>query len=1110
VTDHAAYLRFPTIHGDQVAFAAEDDLWLVPSDGGRAWRLTADRAPVAGARFSPGGGRIAFTSRREGPPEVHVVDVDGGDARRVTFWGEESTRILGWLDDDHVLAASAAGEPSRHTTWAWAVPVVGGRPERLPLGPVTGYAAGDGPVLVLGTDAGRRGAASWKRYRGGDAGKLWIDADGSGTFARFLADLDGQLEDPVRVGERLAVLSDHEGWGNVYSVLLDGSDLRRHTDHPDRYARALSGDGRRLVYQCLGEVYLLGDLRADGVARRLDVRLGGPRTGRQPVPVDPVHALGDLSPDRSGRASAVEVRGTIQWLTHRDGPVRALADAPGVRCRLPVVLPGAADRSGGVGDHDRPVVLRVCDAEGDDALEVGAADGSGPSRRIAAGRIGRVLELAGSPDGRLAALTTHDGRLLVIDLVGRGDGGSGDDPVRVVVAGARTELTDPVFSPDSRWLAWSHPGQYPLRQIRLADLGAGSGSGVPEVIEATPLRFVDDEPVFTPDGRYLAFLSVRTFDPVYDAQVFDMSFLAAQRPYLLPLRAATPSPFDPEPAGRPVEVPEDDEGRSDGRGDGDGRARCGVSVDVDVEGLTARAVPVPVPAGRFRRLQATAGGLLWLEHPLSGELGDSRAADDEEPKATLCRYDLVKRRAETLVDDVHDAWVTGDGRRVVVRDDDGLRVLPADRRVADDDKDAVVTVDLRRVRVVVDPGAQWRQMYAEQGRLMRDHFWVADLGGVDWDAALAKYAPLVDRIGSRDDLSEVIWEVVGELGSSHAYEMPPPRPVAPALRVGYLGADLVRGDDGGWRVGRVLPGEPSVPAARSPLLAPGVGVRAGDAVLAVDGRPVDAGAGPAPLLVGTAGIPTELTVRPGGAEGVRRVVVVPLADERPLRYHDWVAGRRAATHAATDGRVGYLHVPDMMAGGWAQLHRDLHTEVARQGLVVDLRANGGGHLSELVIEKLARRVRARSVARHAAEETWPSDAPRGPMVALTNQWAGSDGDIGTAMFRALGLGPVVGVRTWGGVIGIDGRYTLVDGTLVTQPRYGFWTVAEGWGIENHGVDPDVEVPIPPHAWGAGEDPQLDTAIRLVLEALRTHTPVPAPDPATRPDRSAPVLPPRRA
>ncbi|MFC5379354.1 S41 family peptidase [Aquipuribacter nitratireducens] len=1085
-----SYLRFPSVAGDVVAFVAEDDVWACPRDGGRAWPVTADRAPVAYTRLSPDASTVAFTSRREGVPEVHVAGLDGGGARRITWWGDAFTRVLGWLDDTHVVACTAAGQMGRDVTWAYAVPVDGGPARRLPLGPVTGWTVrGDGACVVQ-TDGNRRGAAAWKRYRGGTIGRLWLDPDGSGRFERVLAGLDGQLEDPEWVGERLAFLSDHEGWGNVYSVAADGTDLRRHTDHGDRYARALSGDGQRLVHAAHGELWLLDDLSADSQPQRLDVVLPGARTSRRPSAVPLPDGLAAFAVDRTGRAAAALVRGTVQWLTTRDGPVRAVADTAGVRVRLPRVVP----TSGADGpDHDRPLVLRVTDAEGDDALELGPVDGSVEPRRFAAGRLGRVLDLAAAPDGRRAAVATHDGRVLVVDLAGAGQA----EPV-VVADGLVSDATGLVFSPDSRWLAWSHPGSYPLRQIRLAELGEPGDA--PRVVEATPLRFVDTEPVFTDDGLHLAFLSVRTFDPVYDAMAFDMAFVTAQRPYLLPLAAGTPSPLDPALDGRPV-APAPAPGQPSG-------PVSPPQVHVDADGLLARAVPLPVPAGRFAHLRAAGHALLWLEPPLTGELGESRGTPDEEPKSPLRRFDLRTHRVDTLAEGVRDAQLSGDGTRVLVRDDDGLRLLPTDRVVPADDTEAVVRVDLDRVHVVVDPSAMWRQMFDEQGRLMRDHFWVEDMAGVDWDEVLRRYRPLVDRVATRDDLSEVLWETVGELGTSHAYETPPDRPSERAARLGHLGADLARDDDGPWRIERILPGEPSVAAARSPLLAPGVGVAVGDALVAVDGHPVDATTGPGPLFVGTASRPTELTVAPADGGDVRRVVVVPLPDERQVRYHDWVAGRRRAVHEATGSRVGYLHVPDMVASGWAQLHRDLHTELRRDGLVLDLRANGGGHLSQLVLEKLARRIEARGVSRHAPEETWPSDAPRGPLVCVTNQWAGSDGDIGTAMFRALGLGPVVGMRTWGGVVGIDGRYSLVDGTRVTQPRYGFWTRREGWGIENYGVDPDVEVPHPPHAWAAGEDPQLDTAVRLVLEAMETASPLAEPDWRTRPDRRAPELPPR--
>jgi tricorn protease len=354
--------------------------------------------------------------------------------------------------------------------------------------------------------------------------------------------------------------------------------------------------------------------------------------------------------------------------------------------------------------------------------------------------------------------------------------------------------------------------------------------------------------------------------------------------------------------------------------------------------------------------------------------------------------------------------------------------------------------------------------------------------------------------------------VVGELGTSHCYvnqadtDPAPDRP--DPKTVGQLGADISRDPAGRWIVDRVLPGESSDPRARSPLTAPGVAVRAGDELLAVDGQPVDPVRGPWPLLAGTAGQPVELTVRTPDAAEARHVVVVPLHGERRLRYQDWVAERRRQVRELSDGRLGYLHVPDMVGEGWAHLHRDLRTEMDRDGLVFDVRGNSGGHISELVVEKMARRLIAWVWGRWVQPESYPHDARRGPLVTLADEFAGSDGDIVTAAVRALGLGPVVGTRTWGGVVGIEGYQALVDGTSLTVPRYGFWFDEFGWDVENHGVDPDVEVLNTPDDWAAGRDSQLETAVQLALELLDKQPPAVPPDPSTSPVKARPPLPPR--
>jgi tricorn protease len=1069
-----------------ITFVAEDDVWAAPLNGERAWRVSADNLPAATPRISPDGTLIAWSSTRDGAAEVHVASVDGGMARRLTHWGDTRTTVRDWLPaqdggEPEIVVISSHGQATPRRTWAHAVPAAGGPSRLLPYGPVSAVAQGpDGAALL--TSAGQtrgRDAARWKRYRGGTAGKLWIDPDGGGTFRRVHAELNGNLESPMWVGDRIAFLSDHEGTGALYSSRPDGGDLRRHSPVGGGYARQAATDGERVVYMCRGELFLLDSLGGaaqdgdgDAAQRRLEIRLTGQRVDRQPHPVGARDYLGGLAPDHTGRASAIEARGTLHWVTHREGPVRALATQPGVRARLPRTF-----RSDGA-EH----VLWVTDAQGDDALalQTAAPGPEGPEPRLlAAGELGRVLALAVAPDGSRAAVSAHDGRVLLVELA--------DGTVHELDRSRHGHVTGLTFAPDSRWLVWSHPGSESLRQLKIANAAARS------VAEATALRFNDFSPAFTRDGKHLAFLSERTFDPVYDAHVFDLSFPAACRPHLLTLAADTPSPFGPQRHGRPVGGAGD--GEPGGKG-GEDQADAVPQTRVDLDGLGDRAVPFPVEAGRYGRLTACHDGVLWLRLPVSGVLGTSAAdLDDERPGVTLCRYDLARLRAGTVAEDTADYAVSGDGKQVLLRSGRGLRLVPADADAAklDDKDDRLVRIDLSRIRLTVDPAAEWRQMYDETGRLMRDNFWRADMGGVDWDAVLTDYLPVLERVATHDDLVDLLWEVIGELGTSHAYIMPGERSGPVARRQGKLGADLSRHPDGLWRVDRVLPSETSDPRARSPLLAPGVAVRAGDAVVAVDSVPVDPLTGPAPLLAGTAGQAVELTVVPAGGGAHRQVVVVPIASEEALRYHDWVRQCRETVHERSGGRLGYLHVPDMVGNGWAQLHRDLRTEVGREGLVLDVRENGGGHTSQLVIEKLARRIIGWDLVRDAEPLTYPSDAPRGPMVALTNENAGSDGDIVTAAIKTLGLGPVIGTRTWGGVIGVDSRYTLVDGTGTTQPKYAIWMEGFGWGIENYGVDPDIEVPIPPQDWVAGRDPQLDEGIRLALEALE-RTPAQQPPP----------------
>ncbi|MGW0614032.1 S41 family peptidase [Streptomyces sp. NPDC002788] len=1078
------YLRLPHLHDDLLCFVAEDDLWLAPLDGpGRAWRLTVDRTKVGHPRLSPDGRHLAYTSWRSLVSEVHIAPVDGGPARQVTHWGSADTRVCGWTPDGEILAVASHGEPFSFFTWAYKVSPDGDPGRKLPWGPVADIQVADlegerRSLLLTGTPPHE--PAAWKRYRGGATGRLWLHGE------RLLEGLGGHLHSPMFVGGRIAFLSDHEGVGNLYSCAYDGSDLRRHTDHDAFYARHAAGDGSRVVYQCAGDLWLVDDLSPDSEPRRLDVRLSGPRAGRRPYQVAASQHVDGISVDETGRAGAVVVRGSLYWLTTRDGPARTLTDTPDVRVRMPEMLGGSGR------------VAYVTDAEGEDAIEIAflpRASGDRAPRRLASGELGRVRELVSDPEGERLAVASHDGRLLLVDVT-EDSGGEVTELIRSINGPVR----DLAFSPDGAWLTWSHPGiGRTLRQIKMARL-AGTAEGDRFVVDVTDGRFEDENPVFTRDGRYLAFLSWRGFDPVYDVHTGDLSFPLGCRPYLVPLSSATPSPFAVNPEGRPaaggLDPVEDEENGDTG------------AVTVEVEGLESRVTPFPVSASKYSALHPVAGGgLVWLRWPISGALGETFAnPDDTSGRPTLEHFGITKAKKSELAQHLDWFAVSGDGSRLVIVDEGELRAVPA---TEPGDSDSTVWIDARRILHTVEPAAEWRQAYEEAGRLIRAYFWEPGMCGIDWDGVLEQYRPLVERVASPDEFADLLREVLGELGTSHAYVTAARRNEGPPhyqRRQGLLGANFVR-RDGGWMVKRILPGDSSDSKARSPLA--GTGIRQGAVLTHVDGRPVDPHAGPYPLLAGAGGTTVELTFTPAEGEGPpRRVAVVPLVDERPLRYQDWVAKRRAVVRRLSGGRCGYLHIPDMGGSGWAQFNRDLRMEVSRPALIVDVRGNAGGHISELVIETLSRTILGWDLTRDAQPVSYTSNAPRGPVVALADEATSSDGDMITAAFKLLKLGPVVGQRTWGGVVGMTGRHELGDGTVITVPMNAAWFDAYGWSVENKGVAPDIDVLRTPLDWAEGRHAQLTDAVELALGLLETDPPATPPTYSDVPDRSRPKLPPR--
>ncbi|MDQ2928673.1 MAG: PDZ domain-containing protein, partial [Pseudomonadota bacterium] len=567
-------------------------------------------------------------------------------------------------------------------------------------------------------------------------------------------------------------------------------------------------------------------------------------------------------------------------------------------------------------------------------------------------------------------------------------------------------------------------------------------------------------------------------------------------PYLIALQAEGRSPFEPEPKGLAAEAPRGDTARG---------VDAAATLRVDLDGIAARVAAFPVSENRFERIAGAAGKkVVWSVQNIVGAHG---RGGHKESAGKLEIFDFATLCSETLADKAEAFEVAGDGATIVYREGKRLRAIAADKKPAvkaeATDNEGPPSrkngwIDLGRLRISIEPRREWRQMLREVWRLQRDQFWSADMSGIDWPTTLGLYAPLVERVATRADLSDLIWEMQGELGTSHAYESGGDHRKPPAVALGHLACET-RFDEaeGGYEITRIVRGDPWDAAADSPLNAVGVEAREGDRIVAIGGQRLSRETPPAALLVHQSGAKLQLTLKRGTGVGanLREVTVTALADEVPARYRQWVENNRAWVHERSQGKIGYFHLPDMMAAGFAEFHRYFGAECEREALIVDIRYNRGGHVSALLLEKIARRRIGYAFSRWTTPTSYPEEAPAGPVVALTNEHAGSDGDIFSHGFKLMQLGPLVGTRTWGGVVGIWPRHTLVDGTQTTQPEFSFWFSDVGWGIENYGTDPDIEIDNAPQDYVAGRDRQLEVAVAVALERI-----------ASGPSRAAPVTP----
>jgi tricorn protease len=1051
-------LRYPDLHGDQVVFSYAGDLWIANTSGGTARQLTSHPGQELFAKFSPDGQHIAFTGQYDGGEQVYVIPVSGGEPVRLTWYPSEGPlparwgfdhQVYGWTPDGTAVLFRSVREGFGLTdSKLYTVKLGGGLPQALPM-VISGAGAlsPDGKRAVFSPLF--RDFRTWKRYQGGWAQDLYLfELDGSGS--QNITNHVRTDRDPMWMGDNIYFVSDRDDYLNIYRYDISSSETSQLTQHQGLDARWASDDGsHRVVYEL------------DGALRILDVRDGTDTPLEVTVPADSGLHL----------AEWVNVSEHMEGFDISPNGERVLVAARGEVFSVPVEHGVSRNLTASAGAHEREIawsakgdrVAWISDASGEEELYVRDAMGQSAPVQVTRNSATRLYGPTWSPDGSKLAFGDAEARIYVIDQDGKNRRLVGDD-------GGFHEH-DFSWSPDSRWLAFSMQDANGYRSLYIWDSESATSRRI------TGEMFSEYNPVFSASGEQLYFLADRMFSPQTGNIEWNYVTNRNTGVYALMLTADASNPFAPRNDEGAKEKNENDEKDSDGA----------IVVQINFDGLANRVARAPIDFDNYSDLYAHKEHLLVLR---SGADFYGRESYEE---TTLMAYSIEDRETFDIASDVDDYAVAVGSNRVVVNQSDKLT-----RMDIKEDKPDAKKVDLAGLSAERIRSLEYQQIFDEVWRRYRDHFYVRNMHGHDWEALRERYRPLVAHVAHRADLNYVIGEMIAELSVGHAYvaggDMGAPKRSSDAL----LGATFELDSNAGlYRINSIYTGQNEEDRYRSPLTEPGIKVSEGSYVLAINGRPLTAEINPYSLLKGAGGKLLELTVADDAVGQNRRVVIVkPISSENNLIYLGQVQRNRDYVTQQTGGKIGYLHVPDMGSSGIYEFIKWYYGQLRKQGMIVDVRGNGGGNVSQMLINRLDRGHAFMGYSRGVEnDETYPTAVFTGPIVALLNEDSASDGDIFPAAFKALELGPLIGKRSWGGVVGITGLGTLMDGGTVYVPQFGTASAAGEWTIEGVGVSPDIEVDNPPEAVLQGKDPQLDRAIAEALQRLETQPGILPPRPA---------------
>lgn len=1050
----ARLLRFPAIYGNQIVFTYAGDLYSVASNGGVARKLTTDIGFEMFPRFSPDGKWIAFTGQYDGNTEVFLIPSTGGVPKRLTYTAtlgrdDVSDRmgpnnlVMGWKHDGkQIIFRSRMREYNDFNGQLYLASVEEGLPEQLPF-PRGGFCSFSPDDKKLAYNRIFREFRTWKRYRGGMADDIWI-YDFETKKIENITNNEALDIIPMWSGNKIYFISDRDANKrmNLYSYDLTSKETKQLTTFSDYDIKFPSLGNDAIVFENGGYIYRF-DLvlqKADKVPVQIDDDMNGGRSGI--VKVGDQTTNYEISPD--GKRALFGARGDIFTVPAKYGSVRNITNSPGVHDRNSKWSP------------DGKWIAYISDATGEDEIYIEPQDGSAPPTQLTKNSDNYKYQILWSPDSKKILWADRAQRLRYLDVETK--------TIHEVTSSKAFEFNDYSWSPDSKWITYVKPEDDWMSRVYIYSLENGKENDV------TDKWYTSGQPTFSSDGKYLYFVSDRDFNPTYSQTEWNHAYQDMSRIYFITLSKDVESPFKPKSDEVSVKEEKPKAEESKDKKEKDKKEDKSVVVKIDFDGIKDRIIGLPIQASGYRSLNSVGNSLYYIRN------------GSKDEKSQFMIYDFGDLK-ETNLGEIDGYEISADQKKMLVGKERAFYIIDLPKGKIDlKDK-----LDLSGMEVNLDKRAEWNQIYTESWRQMRDYFYAPNMHGVDWKGVYEKYKPLVQYVNHRADLTYIIGEMIGELTTGHTYVGGGDYPKPKRIQTGLLGAQVIKDSKTGYfKIVKILKGENWDKGSRSPLTEVGVNAKEGEYIIAVDGKSTSGMNDIFASLVNKVDKQVKLKLNSNPEEkGSREVTVLPIGDEANLYYFNWVRSNMEKVDKATNGKVGYIHIPDMGVHGLNEFVKQYYPQLRKKAVIIDDRGNGGGNVSPMIVERLRREIAMISIARNTIPTPDPDAMIWGPKVCLINEFSASDGDIFPYRFKKYGLGKLIGKRTWGGVVGIRGTLPLLDGGVLNKPEFSRYNTEGQWIMEGHGVDPDIVVDNDPAKEFAGEDQQLNKAIEVILDELKT-------------------------